>query len=154
VAKPTCALYSERSTGKLATISDAFLIHDQADRDAVSSQLLRYRDGHGDDWADIIDFLTMYRRLGDGLPACSPRSSLRPSRATAIGRGVRLPHQARRKTQGSSKRRASASTECSSISTNTIRSTGPAITPSPSMVLRPPRCHGASSTSTFCQSAT
>jgi hypothetical protein len=29
------------------------LIHDQADRDAVSSQLLRYRDGHGDGWADI-----------------------------------------------------------------------------------------------------
>ena len=35
------------------------LIHDQADRDAVASQLLRYRDGHGDDWADIIDMLTM-----------------------------------------------------------------------------------------------
>ena len=36
------------------------LIHDQADRDAVSSQLLRYRDGHGDDWADIVDMLTMH----------------------------------------------------------------------------------------------
>jgi hypothetical protein len=36
------------------------LIHGQADRDAVSSQLLRYRDGHGDDWADIIDMLTMH----------------------------------------------------------------------------------------------
>jgi len=36
------------------------LIQDQADRDAVSSQLLRYRDGHGDDWADIIDMLTMH----------------------------------------------------------------------------------------------
>jgi hypothetical protein len=35
------------------------LIHDQADRDAVSFQLLRYRDGRGDDWADIIDMLTM-----------------------------------------------------------------------------------------------
>jgi hypothetical protein len=34
--------------------------HDQADRDAVASQLLRYRDGHGDDWADIINFLTMH----------------------------------------------------------------------------------------------
>jgi hypothetical protein len=34
------------------------LIRDQDDRDAVSSQLLRYRDGHGDDWADIIDMLT------------------------------------------------------------------------------------------------
>ena len=36
------------------------LIHGQTDRDAVSSQLLRYRDGHGDDWADIIDMQTMH----------------------------------------------------------------------------------------------
>ena len=36
------------------------LIRDQADRDAVSSQPLRYRDRHGDDWADVIDFLTMH----------------------------------------------------------------------------------------------
>ena len=36
------------------------LIHDQDDRDAISSQLLRYRDGHGDDWADIIDMLTIH----------------------------------------------------------------------------------------------
>jgi hypothetical protein len=36
------------------------LIRDQADRDAVTSQLLRYRDGPGEEWADIIDMLTMY----------------------------------------------------------------------------------------------
>jgi hypothetical protein len=36
------------------------LIHDQADRDAISSRLMRYRDERGDDWADIIDMLTMY----------------------------------------------------------------------------------------------
>ena len=36
------------------------LIHDQADRDAISSSLLRYRDRRGSDWADIIDMLTMY----------------------------------------------------------------------------------------------
>jgi hypothetical protein len=36
------------------------LIHDQADRDAISSQLLRYRDERGDDSADIIDMLAMY----------------------------------------------------------------------------------------------
>ena len=36
------------------------LIHDQADRDAISSQLMRYRDERGDDWADIIDMLTMH----------------------------------------------------------------------------------------------
>ena len=35
------------------------LIHDQAERDAIASQLLRYRDGRGDDWADIVDMLTM-----------------------------------------------------------------------------------------------
>jgi hypothetical protein len=35
------------------------MIHDQADRDAVTSQLLRYRDARGDDWADIIDMLTI-----------------------------------------------------------------------------------------------
>ena len=37
------------------------LIRDQDDRDAVSSRLLRYGDGRGDEWADIIDFLTMIR---------------------------------------------------------------------------------------------
>ena len=35
------------------------LIHDQADRDAIASRLMRYRDQNGQDWADIIDFLTM-----------------------------------------------------------------------------------------------
>ncbi|HVD71779.1 MAG TPA: hypothetical protein VNG34_13090, partial [Actinomycetota bacterium] len=30
-----------------------------SDRDAISSQLLRYRNGQGDDWADIIDMLTI-----------------------------------------------------------------------------------------------
>jgi hypothetical protein len=35
------------------------LIHDQADRDTISSDLLRYRDGGGDDWVDIIDMLTL-----------------------------------------------------------------------------------------------
>ena len=36
------------------------LIHDHADRDAVSSRLMRYRDQNGDDWADIIDMLTLH----------------------------------------------------------------------------------------------
>jgi hypothetical protein len=36
------------------------LIHNQADRDAIAQQLMRYRDQNGNDWADIIDFLTMY----------------------------------------------------------------------------------------------
>ena len=31
------------------------LIHDQPDRDAIASNLLRYRDELGDGWADIID---------------------------------------------------------------------------------------------------
>ena len=36
------------------------LIHDQTGRDAIASQLLRYRDGRGDDCGDIIDMLTMH----------------------------------------------------------------------------------------------
>jgi hypothetical protein len=36
------------------------LIRDQADRDAISSRLTRYRNQDGDDWADIIDMLTMH----------------------------------------------------------------------------------------------
>jgi hypothetical protein len=36
------------------------LIHDQADRDAIASDLLRYRDERGGDWANIIDMLTMH----------------------------------------------------------------------------------------------
>ena len=36
------------------------LIRDHADRDAISSRLLRYRDEPSDDWADIIDMLTMH----------------------------------------------------------------------------------------------
>jgi hypothetical protein len=35
------------------------LIRDQADRDAIASMLMRYRDQNGQDWADIID-MTMY----------------------------------------------------------------------------------------------
>jgi hypothetical protein len=35
------------------------LIRDQADRDAIASQLLRYRDERGDDWADMIDMLAL-----------------------------------------------------------------------------------------------
>jgi hypothetical protein len=31
------------------------LIRDQADRDAISPRLMRYRDQNGQDWADIID---------------------------------------------------------------------------------------------------
>jgi hypothetical protein len=36
------------------------LIHDEADRDAISSRLMRYRDENGQRWADIIDFLRMW----------------------------------------------------------------------------------------------
>ena len=42
-----------------ARVTLRVLIRDQADGDAISSQLLRYRDGHGDDWAYIIDVLTL-----------------------------------------------------------------------------------------------
>ena len=45
------------------------LIRDQVDRDAISSRLMRYRDQNGQDWADIIDFLTMYPDPGGGRSA-------------------------------------------------------------------------------------
>jgi hypothetical protein len=37
------------------------LIHDQDDRDAISSRLMRYRDQNGEDLTDMIDFLTCIR---------------------------------------------------------------------------------------------
>jgi len=36
------------------------LVRDHADRDAIASMLMRYRDQNGQGWADIIDLLTMY----------------------------------------------------------------------------------------------
>ena len=36
------------------------LIRDQPYRDAISSRLMRYRDQNGQDWADIVDYLTMH----------------------------------------------------------------------------------------------
>jgi hypothetical protein len=35
--------------------SEDVAIRDQAERDAISSRLIRYRDKNGQDWADIID---------------------------------------------------------------------------------------------------
>jgi hypothetical protein len=35
-------------------------IRDDADRDAIAMELMRYRDQNGQDWADIIDVLTMH----------------------------------------------------------------------------------------------
>jgi len=35
------------------------LIRDQADRDAIASQLLRYRDERGTAWASLVDRLTL-----------------------------------------------------------------------------------------------
>ena len=40
------------------------LILNRADRDSIASHLLRYGDGHGDHWADIIDMLTMHPEEG------------------------------------------------------------------------------------------
>jgi len=50
-------------------------------RDEIASRLVRYRDGHGADWAGIIDILTMHpeerrevaRLLGEFRPgSCVP----------------------------------------------------------------------------------
>jgi hypothetical protein len=50
------------------------LIHDRADRDAIASQLMRYRDENGQRWADVIDFLTMYPDARRRWCACWARS--------------------------------------------------------------------------------
>jgi hypothetical protein len=50
----------------------------------VSSQLLRYRDGHGDDWADIIDMLTMHPEPSAESATAARRD--RACRATLGGR--------------------------------------------------------------------
>ena len=64
------------------------LIRDQTDRDTISSRLMRYRDQNGQDWADIIDFLTMYpdarRRASVGFRGANPRRP-RTSRRSANG---------------------------------------------------------------------
>jgi hypothetical protein len=49
--------FDPRARGDLRRV----LIPDQPDRDAISSRLMRYRDQNGDDWAEIIDMLTMHR---------------------------------------------------------------------------------------------
>jgi hypothetical protein len=36
------------------------LIRDQADRDVIATELLRYQDSAGDELAEIIDTLTMH----------------------------------------------------------------------------------------------
>jgi hypothetical protein len=44
------------------------LIRDHAERDAIAMQLMRYSDHNGQDWADIIDLLTMYPDARRRLP--------------------------------------------------------------------------------------
>lgn len=36
------------------------LVRDQADHDAIAAELLRYGDANGDQWAGIIDMISMY----------------------------------------------------------------------------------------------
>ena len=45
-----------KTRGVLRTV----LTNDFHDRNEMSSILMRYRDENGQDWADIVDFLTMY----------------------------------------------------------------------------------------------
>jgi hypothetical protein len=45
-----------RRCPRRAATTSAASIHDQADRDAIASRLMRYRDQNGQDWADIVDF--------------------------------------------------------------------------------------------------
>jgi hypothetical protein len=79
------------------------LIRDQADRDAIASRLMRYRDQNGQDWADIIDFLMMYpearRRVTRSWGRSRPGSISRRSRIEGVG-GERQLREARRVAHG------------------------------------------------------
>jgi hypothetical protein len=66
------------------------MIHDKADRDAIAAQLFRYRDQTGDDWADIIDMLTMRSRGALSLYADArhnPRAFVAQMEHRPAGRG-------------------------------------------------------------------
>jgi hypothetical protein len=56
ISEPFLATLNPKARDDLRRV----LIRDQADRDAISSRLMRYRDQNGQDWADIIDSLTMH----------------------------------------------------------------------------------------------
>jgi hypothetical protein len=67
--------------------SAACLSGDQPNRDAIASRLMRYRDGHGDDWADIIDMLRMTPEKRRQLVGCSG-SSMRWKDANHSNQGL------------------------------------------------------------------
>ena len=46
------------------TRATTVLIRDQADRHAIAQELLRYGDDNGDQWADLIDTLSMHPMRG------------------------------------------------------------------------------------------
>jgi hypothetical protein len=61
------------------------LIRDQADRDAIASRLMRYREQNGRGWADVIDFLTMYPEAR-AASRQDPRRDRRGARLNAMSR--------------------------------------------------------------------
>jgi hypothetical protein len=65
---------------------ETLLIRDFHDRNEMSSILLRYRDERGDDWADIIDMLTLHpkarRHVARVLAEIGPLNNVWGGRAT------------------------------------------------------------------------
>jgi hypothetical protein len=57
---PTSAFDLVIGTPLYPRIPRDVLIRDQADRDAISSRLMRCRDPNGQDWATSSTFLTVY----------------------------------------------------------------------------------------------
>jgi hypothetical protein len=63
------------------------MIHDQANPDAIASRLMGYRNQNGQDWADIIDFLTMYPETGrQVVRLLGELEASRPSKGLSEGR--------------------------------------------------------------------
>jgi hypothetical protein len=67
------------------------LIREQADDDSIASRLMRYRDQNGQEWADIIDSLTMCREARQVLGAAKTGRRLRPSARRCRGGSPSLP---------------------------------------------------------------
>jgi hypothetical protein len=87
------------------------LIRDQADRGAIVSRFMSYRDQNGQEWADIIDFLTMYPEARRVLGPAKTGRRLRPSARRCRGGALSLP--------GSCRSRPSRS--CRTRSRNSLR---------------------------------
>jgi hypothetical protein len=95
--------WSKLSTGKLVTTSAASWSATKLNGDVIASRLMRYRDGSTEDWADIIDMLTLHpeeRRRVARLLANSDREAFLDARESKVVGGEGQLREARRVAHG------------------------------------------------------